>query len=69
MRADWEHWQPHLAPGADVLFHDAHDHGGLGTYVPDVGRFVGELERGADVARLANAGGIAHFVYRAATSA
>jgi predicted O-methyltransferase YrrM len=69
VRADWEHWRPHLAPGADVLFHDAHDHGGLGTYVPDVGRFVAELERDGDVERRANAGGIAHFAYRPATAA
>jgi predicted O-methyltransferase YrrM len=68
VRSDWEHWQPHLAPGADVLFHDAVDSGGFGTYVPDVGGFVSELERRDDVERQANAGGIAHFVYRPATS-
>ena len=69
VHADWEHWRPQLVPGADVLFHDAVDHGGFGTYVPDVGRFVSELERRDDVQRQADAGGIVHFVYRPATSA
>ena len=63
VRGDWEHWQPHLAEGADVLFHDAVDYGGFGTFVPDVGRFVAELERAPELERRPNVGGIAHFVW------
>ena len=35
--ADWSHWGPSLAIGGQALFHDAIDHGGVGTYVDGVG--------------------------------
>ena len=62
--ADWRHWRGRLAPGGHVLFHDAVDYGGFGTYVEGVGRLVAELDRDASLVRLPNAGGIAHFVNR-----
>jgi predicted O-methyltransferase YrrM len=62
VRADWDHWGGLLAPGGHVLFHDAVDHGGIGTYVAGVGRLVGELDADPALVRRPNAGGIAHFV-------
>jgi predicted O-methyltransferase YrrM len=62
VRADWDHWGARLAPGGHVLFHDAIDYGGIGTYVAGVGRLVGELDADPHLDRQANAGGIAHFV-------
>jgi predicted O-methyltransferase YrrM len=60
--ADWRHWRSRLAPGGHVLFHDAVDYGGFGTYVEGVGRLVAELDRDPSLERRPNAGGIAHFV-------
>ena len=62
VRADWDHWGGLLAPGGHVLFHDAVDHGGIGTYVAGVGRLVGERDADPALVRRSNAGGIAHFV-------
>jgi predicted O-methyltransferase YrrM len=62
VRADWNHWSTHLAVGGHVLFHDAVDHGGMGTYVSGVGRLVGELDRDPTLVRQPNGGGIAHFI-------
>jgi predicted O-methyltransferase YrrM len=60
--ADWSHWGPSLAIGGQALFHDAVDHGGVGTYVDGVGRLMTELDRDPTLVRRPNAGGIAHFV-------
>ena len=62
VRADWDHWGGRLAPGGHVLFHDAVDYGGIGTYVSGVGRLVGELGADTTLVRQPDAGGIAHFV-------
>lgn len=64
VRADWDHWGGRLEPGGHVLFHDAVDHGGIGTYVEGVGRLVSELDRDGSLERLPDAGGIAHYVKR-----
>lgn len=60
--ADWSHWGPSLAIGGHALFHDAIDHGGVGTYVDGVRRLMTELDRDPTLVRRPNAGGIAHFV-------
>ena len=44
-RADYERWRELLAPGADLLFHDAVDVGGYGNHYPGIARLVGEIER------------------------
>jgi predicted O-methyltransferase YrrM len=62
--ADWAHWRKVLEPGGHVLFHDAVDYGGYGTYVEGVGRLMDELSADATLERLPDAGGIAHFVKR-----
>jgi predicted O-methyltransferase YrrM len=62
VRADWDHWGDKLSVGGHVLFHDAVDYGGIGTYVAGVGRLVEELDRDPALSRLPDAGGIAHFV-------
>ena len=64
VRADWDHWGPRLEPGGHVLFHDAVDHGGIGTSVDGVVRLVTELARDTQLERQPDAGGIAHFVKR-----
>jgi predicted O-methyltransferase YrrM len=63
-RADWERWRELVAPGGDVLFHDAVDTGGYGNHYPGVSRLVGEL---ADdrFERRPGAGSIARFHRRA----
>lgn len=65
VRADWDRWGDLLAPGGHVLFHDAVEHGGIGTYVEGVGRLVAELSHDGRLERQSDAGGIAHFVKRA----
>jgi predicted O-methyltransferase YrrM len=62
--ADWAHWEGALQPGGHVLFHDAVDHGGIGTTVEGVTQLVDELNLRADLIRQTDAGGIAHFVKR-----
>ena len=62
--ADWTHWREVLEPGGHVLFHDAVDYGGYGTYVQGVGRLMAELDRDESLERRPDAGGIAHFVKR-----
>jgi predicted O-methyltransferase YrrM len=64
VRADWDHWGGRLEPGGHALFHDAVDHGGIGTYVEGVGRLVSELDRDRGFERRPDAGGIAHYVKR-----
>jgi predicted O-methyltransferase YrrM len=64
VRADWAHWGPRLEPDGHVLFHDAVDHGGIGTFVDGVVRLVSELDRDPLLERQPDAGGIAHFVKR-----
>lgn len=62
-RADHERWSELLAPGGDLLFHDAVDAGGYGNQYPGIERLVGEIERGDPrFARRPDTGSIAHFV-------
>ena len=61
-RADYERWRELIAPGGDILFHDAVDVGGYGNHYPGIARLVGEIERGdPSLERRPNAGSIAHF--------
>jgi predicted O-methyltransferase YrrM len=65
-RADYERWRELVAPGGDMLFHDAVDVGGYGNHYPGIARLVGEIERDdKDFERRPNAGSIAHFARRA----
>jgi predicted O-methyltransferase YrrM len=65
VRADWERWRNLVAPGGHVLFHDAVDNGGFGTFCDGVGRLVGEIERlDEGFRRDPGAGSLAHFVRR-----
>jgi predicted O-methyltransferase YrrM len=65
-RADYERWRELVAPGGDMLFHDAVDVGGYGNHYPGIARLVGEIERDdKDFERRPNAGSIAHFCRRA----
>jgi SAM-dependent methyltransferase len=65
VRADWERWRELVRSGGHVLFHDAVDYGGFGTFCEGVGRLVAEIERSdADFSREPGAGSIAHFVRR-----
>lgn len=65
-RADYERWREFLAPGGDLLFHDAVDVGGYGNHYPGIARLVSELERADEsLERQPNAGSIAHFSRRA----
>lgn len=65
-RADYERWRTLVAPGGQLLFHDAVDRGGYGTQYPGVRRLVGEIERDdAEFERRPGAGSIAQFVRRA----
>ncbi len=65
-RADYERWRQLLAPGGDILFHDAVDVGGYGNHYPGIARLVGEIERDdANLERQPDAGSIAHFTRRA----
>ncbi len=64
-RADYLRWGGLLAPGGDLLFHDAVDVGGYGVHYPGIVRLVGEIERDdPDFRRLPDTGSIAHFVRR-----
>jgi predicted O-methyltransferase YrrM len=65
-RADYERWRGLVAPGGDLLFHDAVDTGGYGNHYPGVAQLVLEIERDdAELERRPDAGSIAHFVRRA----
>ena len=65
-RADYERWRGLVAPGGDLLFHDAVDVGGYGNHYPGVARLVREIERDdASLERLPGAGSIARFRRRA----
>lgn len=64
-RADYERWRDLLAPGGDLLFHDAVDTGGYGNHYPGIARLVAEIERtDATLARQPDTGSIAHFARR-----
>jgi predicted O-methyltransferase YrrM len=64
-RADFERWRGLVAPGGDLLFHDAVDSGGYGNHYPGIARLVAEIERDdPDFERLPGAGSIAHFARR-----
>jgi predicted O-methyltransferase YrrM len=64
-RADFERWRGLVAPGGDLLFHDAADTGGYGNHYPGIARLVAEIERDdADFAVLPGAGSIVHFARR-----
>lgn len=65
-RADYLRWRELVAPGGDLLFHDAVDVGGYGNHYPGIARLVGEIERADEtLERRPNAGSIAHFTRRA----
>ena len=65
-RADYERWRELVAPGGDMLFHDAVDVGGYGNHYPGIARLVEEIERDDTYfERRPNAGSIAHFARRA----
>jgi len=69
VRADWDRWHALVAPGGHVLFHDAVDYGGFGTFCPGVVQLVAEIERaGGEFERLRGAGSIAHFARRQAAA-
>ena len=62
-RADYLRWREFLAPGGQLLFHDAVDTGGYGNVYPGVARAVAEIERDdRELRREAGAGSIARFV-------
>jgi predicted O-methyltransferase YrrM len=64
-RADYLRWRELVAPGGNLLFHDAVDTGGYGNHYPGIVRLVNEIERDDDAfERRAGAGSIAHFVRR-----
>ena len=64
-RADYERWRELVAPGGDILFHDAVDVGGYGNHYPGITRLVEEIERDdPGLERRPNAGSIAHFTRR-----
>ena len=65
-RADYVRWRELVAPGGDILFHDAVDVGGYGNHYPGITRLVAEIERDdASLERQPDAGSIAHFMRRA----
>lgn len=65
-RADYLRWRGIVAPGGNMLFHDAVDTGGYGNHYPGIARLVAEIEReDAGFERQPGAGSIAHFVRRA----
>lgn len=65
-RADYQRWRGLVAPGGNLLFHDAVDTGGYGNHYPGIARLVDEIEReDAEFERRPDAGSIAHFVRRA----
>ena len=62
-RADYLRWREFLAPGGQLLFHDAVDTGGYGNVYPGVARAVAEIERDdRELRREPGAGSIARFV-------
>ena len=63
-RADFERWRTLLAPGSDLLFHDAVDSGGYGNHYPGIARLAAEIGRDPGFERLPGAGSIAHFAAR-----
>jgi hypothetical protein len=63
VNADFRHFEPWLADGAYVAFHDVAD------YFPGVGRLVRELEAGGGYARVARAGTMVLLRRRAAGEA
>jgi predicted O-methyltransferase YrrM len=64
-QADYRRWRELVAPGGDLLFHDAVDVGGYGNHYPGIARLVGEIERDdRDFERRPDAGSIAHFARR-----
>jgi predicted O-methyltransferase YrrM len=60
VKADFEHWRSHLAPGGHLLFHDAARRP-LHSYVPDVGQLVDEVLRSPGFRRVGGAGSIVHL--------
>ena len=65
VRADWERWRDLVAANGRVLFHDAVDSGGFGTFCEGVGRLVAEIERLDDgFTRDPGGGSLAQFVRR-----
>jgi predicted O-methyltransferase YrrM len=65
-RADYLRWRGLVAPGGNLLFHDAVDTGGYGNHYPGIARLVAEIERDdGDFERRPDAGSVAHFVRRA----
>jgi predicted O-methyltransferase YrrM len=61
-RADYERWSELVAPGGDLLFHDAVDTGGYGNHYPGIARLVAEIERDdRRFERRPDTGSIAHF--------
>ena len=57
-RADYERWSELVAPGGNLLFHDAVDAGGYGNHYPGIARLVGEIERDDAGARAAAGRGL-----------
>ena len=60
-RADYERWSELLAPGGDLLFHDAVDTGGYGSHYSGVARLASEVTRDERFERQPGAGSVAHF--------
>jgi predicted O-methyltransferase YrrM len=61
-RADHERWGELVAPGGDLLYHDAVDAGGYGNHYPGIARLVAEIERDdRRFERQPDTGSIAHF--------
>jgi predicted O-methyltransferase YrrM len=64
VRADYEHWRPHLRAGGHLLLHDAVRNGRLSTGEESVARLVAEIERDDAVyfERRQGVDSFAHFV-------
>jgi predicted O-methyltransferase YrrM len=63
VRADFEHWAPHLGPGGHLLFHDAVDAPDfVSPSAPGPARIADAV--GGDFERQSGAGSLAHFVRR-----
>jgi predicted O-methyltransferase YrrM len=60
VRADFDHWRTHLAPGAHVLFHDATP-SRFHSFEEGVARLIDELERSGGFRRVGTAGSIVHL--------
>lgn len=62
-KRDFDRWSELVAPGGDLLFHDAVDDGGYGNHYPGIARLVAEIDRDdRRFQRRPGAGSIAHFV-------